>query len=304
MFERLMHLSDELVGLVDVVRQSTVTITGMNVSLSNGSIGSGWVFDQHGHIVTNHHVVAGMSRDVKVQFAGRRAIAARVVGVDPESDLAVLACTEVSALPAPLPLRLLPARLGELCLAVGSPLRFRESVSWGIVSGLSRQLPTDYGFIEESIQTDAAINPGNSGGPLVDCMGKVIGVNVAKLGAADNIGFAIAAEIVADIVPELIAHGEVMRGTFGISISETWADDGSEQQVIRVGRIRESNTPFVLDDVIQTINDLPIRRRYDVRKALSRDAIGTTLRVVVRRNGKLVSLEVPVMLRQRPAKKT
>ncbi|MFZ9859239.1 MAG: S1C family serine protease [Roseiflexaceae bacterium] len=298
MFERLMQLSDELVGLVDLVRTSTVTITGMNVSLSNGSVGSGWVYDRHGHIVTNHHVVDGMSRDIKVQFAGRKAVNARVIGSDPESDLAVLACEDVVQLSPPLHMRLLPARLGELCFAVGSPLRFRESVSWGIVSGLSRQLPTDYGYIEESIQTDAAINPGNSGGPLVDCMGKVIGVNVAKLGTADNIGFAIAAEIVADIVPEIIAHGHVQRGTFGISIGETWADDGSEQQVIRVRRIRDVNTPFQLDDVILAINDLPIRRRYDVRKVLYRDAIGSSLRVAVRRSGERVLLDVPVALRQ------
>jgi len=297
MFERLMQFSDELVALVDYVRESTVTITGMNVALSNGSVGSGWMFDHHGHIVTNHHVVDGMSRDFNVQFAGRRAVSARVVGSDPESDLAVLVCDVMPAPPPPLAMRLLPARLGELCFAVGSPLRFRDSVSWGVISGLSRQLPTDYGFIEESIQTDAAINPGNSGGPLVDCQGRVIGVNVAKIGSAENIGFAIAAEIVADIVPELIAHGSVTRGTFGISITESWAEDGSEQQVIKVGRIRDTITPFKLDDIIVSINDLPVRRRYDVRKALSRNSIGTSLRVGVRRNGEVVSLDVPVVLR-------
>jgi S1-C subfamily serine protease len=292
-----MQFSDELVALVDYVRESTVTITGMNVALSNGSVGSGWMFDHHGHIVTNHHVVDGMSRDFNVQFAGRRAVSARVVGSDPESDLAVLVCDVMPAPPPPLAMRLLPARLGELCFAVGSPLRFRDSVSWGVISGLSRQLPTDYGFIEESIQTDAAINPGNSGGPLVDCQGRVIGVNVAKIGSAENIGFAIAAEIVADIVPELIAHGSVTRGTFGISITESWAEDGSEQQVIKVGRIRDTITPFKLDDIIVSINDLPVRRRYDVRKALSRNSIGTSLRVGVRRNGEVVSLDVPVVLR-------
>jgi serine protease Do len=297
MFERLMQFSDELVALVDYVRESTVTITGMNVALSNGSVGSGWMVDHHGHIVTNHHVVDGMSRDFNVQFAGRRAVSARVLGSDPESDLAVLVCDVMPAPPPPLAMRLLPARLGELCFAVGSPLRFRDSVSWGVISGLSRQLPTDYGFIEESIQTDAAINPGNSGGPLVDCQGRVIGVNVAKIGSAENIGFAIAAEIVADIVPELIAHGSVARGTFGISITESWAEDGSEQQVIKVGRIRDTTTPFKLDDVIVSINDLPVRRRYDVRKALSRNSIGTSLRVGVRRNGEVVSLDVPVVLR-------
>jgi S1-C subfamily serine protease len=128
-------------------------------------------------------------------------------------------------------------------------------------------------------------------------------VNVAKIGAAENIGFAIAAEIVADIVPEIIAHGAVMRGTFGISISESWADDGSEQQVVKVGRIRDVTTPFQLDDIIVSINNLPVRRRYDVRKALARNAIGKTLRIDVRRAGQLIALDVPVALRQ-PASKT
>lgn len=296
MFERLLQFSDELVGLVDLVRQSTVTIAGMDVALRGDMIGSGWVYSHQGHIVTNHHVVDGMARNLNVQFAGRRAIPARVIGTDPETDLAVLMCADGAPFPAPLEMRLLPARLGELCFAVGSPLRFRESVSMGVVSGLSRQIPTDYGDIEESIQTDAAINPGNSGGPLVDCQGKVIGVNVAKLGSADNIGFAIAAEIVAAVVPELINHGNVVRGHLGISISEAWRDDGSEQQVISVLRTSETS-PFQVGDVIRSINKLPVRRRYDVQKALRRDVVGSTLQVTVVRAGSDVNLVVPVTAR-------
>lgn len=298
MYERLMQFSDELVDLIDTVRMSTVTISGMNVALSNDQFGSGWVYDAHGHIVTNYHVVDGLARNIRVLFTGRKARDAQVIGVDPESDLAVLACADADDLPPALPTRLLPARLGEICFAIGSPLRFRESVSMGIVSGLSRQLPTNYGFIEESIQTDTAINPGNSGGPLVDCMGKVIGVNVAKMGNADNIGFSIAAEIVDDIVPQLIQYGSVMRGSLGISIGETWAEDGSEQQVISVRRIRDENTQFQIGDVILSINDMPMRRRYDVRKSLYRDAIGKTLRVLIRRNGERMYLDVPITLRQ------
>lgn len=303
MSNALMQFSDELVALVEMVRQRTVTVSGMNVDLSNGGLGSGWLFDVHGHIVTNHHVVHGLVRDLRVQFAGRPAVPAYLVGSDAETDLAVVRC-DITNLPLhPLVLRPLPARLGELCLAVGSPLRFRESVSWGIVSGLSRQLPTEYGFIEESIQTDAAINPGNSGGPLVDCLGNVIGVNVAKHGDAENIGFAIAAEIVADVVPEIILHGAVARGTLGISINETWEDDGSAQQVIKVARIRVESSQFHVDDVIIAINDVPMRRRYDVRKALARHAIGSTLRVIVRRGAQSLLLDVPVLVRPPASKK-
>jgi S1-C subfamily serine protease len=132
--------------------------------------------------------------------------------------------------PPALPLRTTPVQLGEVCIAMGSPLRFRESISFGVVSGLARQVPNaTNGFIEESIQIDAAINPGNSGGPLIDWQGQVMGVNVAKYSAAENIGFAIAAEIVGDVIPEIISHGVVLRGTLGISIGEHWADDGSDR---------------------------------------------------------------------------
>jgi len=247
-----------------------------------------------GHVVTNYHVVKTLERNLTVQFVGRKAVSAQIVGVDPASDLAVLRCNSPIASPPPLPLRTTPVQLGEVCIAMGSPLRFRESISFGVVSGLSRQVPNDYGFIEESIQIDAAINPGNSGGPLIDWQGQVMGVNVAKYVDAENIGFAIAAEIVGDVIPEIIAHGAVLRGTLGISIGEHWADDGSDHQVITVQRIRNTPSPFEIGDVIERINSIPIIRRYDVRKVLRRDAIGTVLTVDVLRAGKNLQLAIPV----------
>jgi len=294
MTQTLLQFNQQITQLIAQTRHSTATIAGMTIDMSSGGSGSGWVYDDHGHVVTNYHVVKNLERNLTVQFAGRKAVSAQIVGVDPASDLAVLRCNSSIASPPPLPLRTTPAQLGEVCIAMGSPLRFRESISFGVVSGLSRQVPNDYGFIEESIQIDAAINAGNSGGPLIDWQGQVMGVNVAKYADADNIGFAIAAEIVGDVIPEIIAHGAVLRGTLGISIGEHWADDGSDHQVITVQRIRTTPSLFEVGDVIERINNIPIVRRYDVRKILRRDAIGMVLTVDVVRAGKTLQLAIPV----------
>jgi S1-C subfamily serine protease len=292
--QTLLHFNQQITQLIAQARHSTATIAGMTIDIASGSAGSGWVYDDVGHVVTNYHVVKTLERNLTVQFVGRKAVSAQIVGVDPASDLAVLRCNSPIAPPPPLPLRTTPVQLGEVCIAMGSPLRFRESISFGVVSGLSRQVPNDYGFIEESIQIDAAINAGNSGGPLIDWQGQVMGVNVAKYADAENIGFAIAAEIVGDVIPEIIAHGAVLRGTLGISIGEHWADDGSDHQVITVQRIRTTPSPFEIGDVIERINSIPIIRRYDVRKVLRRDAIGTVLTVDVLRAGKNLQLAIPV----------
>jgi len=294
MTQTLLLFNQQITQLVAQTRHSTATIAGMTIDITSGGSGSGWVYDDFGHVVTNYHVVKNFERNLTVQFVGRKAVSAQIVGVDPASDLAVLRCNSSIASPPPLPLRTTPAQLGEVCIAMGSPLRFRESISFGVVSGLSRQVPNDYGFIEESIQIDAAINAGNSGGPLIDWQGQVMGVNVAKYADADNIGFAIAAEIVGDVIPEIIAHGVVLRGTLGISIGEHWADDGSDHQVITVQRIRTTPSLFEVGDVIERINNIPIVRRYDVRKILRRDAIGMVLTVDVVRAGKTLQLAIPV----------
>ena len=294
MTQTLLQFNQQITQLIAQTRHSTATIAGITIDMSSGGSGSGWVYDDLGHVVTNYHVIKTLERNLTVQFVGRRAVAAQIVGVDPASDLAVLRCSTPIASPPLLPLRTTPVQLGEVCIAMGSPLSFRESISFGVVSGLSRQVPNDYGFIEESIQIDAAINPGNSGGPLIDWQGQVMGVNVAKRVDADNIGFAITAEIVGDVVPEIIAHGAVLRGTLGISIGEHWADDGSDYQVITVQRIRTTPSPFEIGDVIERINSIPIMRRYDVRKILRRDAIGTVLTVDVLRAGKTLQLAIPV----------
>lgn len=291
-WKNLARFSEEFSDLVMHVRTSTVTISGRTADLTGGGSGSGWVFDRHGHVVTNHHVVADLHSPVEVKPSGRPGLRGEVVGSDPDTDLAVVRVDGLT-LP-PLDVRLGPPLLGELCLAIGSPLGFRESASLGIVSGLSRQLPTQSGgVIEETIQTDASINPGNSGGPLVDVGGFVLGVNTAVHSQAQNIGFAVPGEVVLDVVPELIRFGGVHRSSLGVGIAGTWQNvDGVDRTVISVRRVNRPDSPLRVDDVLVQIGHTRIERRYDVRKALGRETVGRVVQVWVERDGAVVELSV------------
>ncbi len=291
-WKTLSKLSAELSELVMQVRSSTVTISGMSADLSSGGSGSGWVFDRNGHVVTNNHVVEGLGATIRVKLSGKPECTATLVGTDPANDLAVLHVEGLSA--APIPVRQGPALLGEMCVALGSPLGLRESASVGIISGLGRQLPTaNGGAIEEVIQTDASINPGNSGGPLVDVGAQLLGVNTAIRTDGQGIGFAVSGEVVLDIVPELIRFGGVHRASLGVSIASTWTHiDGSDRSVISVKRVNNASSPLQPDDVLVQVGNVSIRRRYDVRKALGRDAVGRTIPVKVSRNGELMEFGV------------
>lgn len=288
----------ELVSLVQRVRQSVVTISGYSLDFATQSYGSGWFYDRTGYIVTNHHVIASIARKPEITISGSKAQDAEIIGSDEDTDLAVIRPVNYANKEfMPLPIRPTPAQVGELCLTMGSPLKYNDSVNMGIVSGIARQLVREAGKSEEIIQVDAAINPGNSGGALVDIDGAVLGVVVAKDAQAENINFAIPSEIVGDIVPELIQYGAVMRGTMGIRIGAEWARDGSDRQVITVQSIRSTPSAFVVGDIIVAINGMPIERRYDVRRLLNRHAIGTNLVVDIMRNNSPHTLSVHVTLR-------
>ena len=168
--------------------------------------GSGFVYDRT-HVVTNQHVV-GDATEVDLRFSERDWRRGRVVGTDAYTDLAVVAVEDLPAYATPLELVETVPTPGTPVAALGNPMGLDGSISAGIVSGSSRSMPTGNGFaIPDTLQTDAPINPGNSGGPLVGLDGRVVGVNRARAG--DNIGFAVSAEVVRRIVPELIETGEV-----------------------------------------------------------------------------------------------
>ncbi|MFN6934715.1 MAG: S1C family serine protease [Tsuneonella sp.] len=182
--------------------------------------GSGFVWDELGHVVTNNHVIAGASRAV-VRLADGRAFSARLVGRAPEHDLAVLHIGVGSDRPPPIPIGTSnELRVGQSVFAIGNPFGLDWTMTTGIVSALGRELPGEGSLpIRGLIQTDAAINPGNSGGPLIDSAGRLIGVNTAIFspsGGSAGIGFAVPVDTVNRVVPQLIARGSYAPPRLGI----------------------------------------------------------------------------------------
>lgn len=190
------------------IAAQVVTMNFFFGPMASEGTGSGFVFDQEGHIVTNYHVVQD-AESLEVRFSDDTSVPATVVGVDPPNDLAVIKVD----LP---PERLAPValgdgsdiRVGQRAIAIGNPFGLDRTLTTGVVSALGRPLQTDQNaYIYEVIQTDAAINPGNSGGPLLNSRGELIGVNTAIRQDAQGIGFAVPVDTVKRIVPALIAQG-------------------------------------------------------------------------------------------------
>jgi 2-alkenal reductase len=186
--------------------------------------GSGFIWDAAGHIVTNHHVIAGAT-NVYVQLDVGKPIPARVVGSAPDYDLAVVRLRDPPRGLRPLPLGTSQdLHVGQATYAIGNPFGLRRTLTTGIVSALERRLPTAGGReVRGVIQTDAAINPGNSGGPLLDGSGRLIGVNTAiitETGAFAGIGFAIPVDLVNRVVPQIIKTGRAPRPGLGISVAD------------------------------------------------------------------------------------
>ncbi|WP_336361316.1 S1C family serine protease [Haladaptatus sp. ZSTT2] len=187
---------------------SVVSLYVLHGGRYNGS-GSGFVYDVvdgTGHIVTNQHVVT-TAEEVDIRFSDADWRVGKVIGKDAYTDLAVVEVADLPEYAKPLPIAHENPRPGQPVAALGNPMGLEGSITAGLVSGANRSMITQDGFsIPDTVQTDAPINPGNSGGPLVTLAGEVVGVNRARGG--DNIGFAISAEIVNRVVPELITNGE------------------------------------------------------------------------------------------------
>src|SRR6267143_2233772 len=184
--------------------------------------GSGSIIDQDGNILTNYHVIEGAQK-LAVSFGGQKNYAAKVVGGDPDTDLAVIKLIETPK----EALTIVPLgdsdklEVGQKVLAIGNPFGLDRTLTTGVISGLQRPIRARNGRpIEGAIQTDASINPGNSGGPLLDSHGRVIGINsqiLSPSGASAGVGFAIPVNIAKRIVPQLLRSGEVRRPKLGIS---------------------------------------------------------------------------------------
>jgi len=263
--------------------------------------GSGVVISADGNILTNNHVIKGAD-DITVTLNDGRKFPAKVVGRDPFTDLAVLKMEGATGLK--------PARLGqsaklrpgEWVIAVGSPLGFDHTVTFGIVSALSRQVP-DINSNVEFVQTDAAINPGNSGGPLVNLQGEVIGINTAIAGSGQNIGFAIPVDTARKVSNDLLNnHGTVTRPWIGISMAELKPElakslglSDAVKGVIVAQVIPNSpsfKAGFQQGDVIQRINGALVSSPRDIQDLVRNKPINSELNFQILRNGQMNALSV------------
>jgi putative serine protease PepD len=212
------------VQIYELASKSVVELGASGGTGTASAQGSGFVYDESGHIVTNQHVVAGAT-SIAVSFWNGVELAATLVGTDPSTDLAVLRVDASKSLLRPLRLGDSSAvDVGDPVLAFGSPFGLEGTVTAGIVSALHREMTAPNNFtITNTIQTDAAINHGNSGGPLLDGRGRVIGVNAqieSESGGSDGVGFAIPSNTVRAIVRQLIATGEVEHAYLGIRMAQ------------------------------------------------------------------------------------
>lgn len=267
--------------------------------------GSGFVWDEQGHIVTNYHVVqsiANGSGTAHVTFADTSTYVASIVGSSPEHDLAVLQVTNFQG-DAFEPIEVgesINLQVGQKVFAIGNPFGFDHTLTTGVISGLGRSIEAEDGRqIDDLIQTDAAINPGNSGGPLLDSSGRLIGVNSAiysPSGAYAGIGFAIPVDTVNSVVTELMRHGQIKRPYLGVrvvppTINAKLGIEGALVAEIVSGSPAEkaglqptivsSEQKVVLGDLIIQIDDKPIKNFGDIVQKLFDHQVGDTVRVTV-----------------------
>jgi 2-alkenal reductase len=273
--------------------------------------GSGFIWDAAGHIVTNHHVVEGATR-VAVRLDNGEAIPASVIGVAPNSDLAVLRLSDTRAALHAIPIgSSTDLKVGQSVYAIGNPFGLSRSLSTGVISALERRLPTGGGReIVGVIQTDAAINPGNSGGPLLDSAGRLIGVNTAILsgsGSSAGIGFAVPVSTVNKVVPALIREGKVPTPGIGIRVApeEVAAQLGVSGVVIaeviagsaadRAGLRGFSRSAQRVGDVITHAEGHPVNSLAELATELDRAGIGHSVTLTVLRDGRSFTVDVAVI---------
>ena len=306
------------ISLYETARKGVVHITTLVERNSRGFLGgremksgtgSGFLWDSAGHVVTNFHVIQ-QADAAEVTLHDRATFRARVVGVFPETDLAVLRIDAGATKLEPLPIGSShDLKVGQKVFAIGNPFGLDQTLTTGIISALGREIDGENGQrIRNAIQTDAAINPGNSGGPLLDSAGRLIGVNTAiysPSGVSAGIGFAIPVDDVNRIVPQLITDGKIERPALGISllpeatarslgldglvISEVVPGGAAQKAGLRglssdrFGRTR-------LGDVLLKIDGQALATLRDLQAHLARRKVGDMVTVTILRDGESVDI--------------
>jgi S1-C subfamily serine protease len=296
--------SRAVIDVVDRVGPAVVRLdVGAGGQRHHGGTGSGVVVAGDGLVLTNSHVVGGTNR-VNVTTVDGRTLAARVVGDDPDTDLALVRIDSDATLSAAALGDSKRLKRGQLVIAIGNPLGFESTVTTGVISALGRSLRARSGrLIDDVIQTDAALNPGNSGGPLVSSRGEVIGINTAVIMGAQGICFAVAANTANFVLGELVRHGRVRRAFIGISAQQTaiprrlrHAADLSQDTAVMVAAV-EPGSPadqagLKGGDIVLALDEHTIAGADDLIRALSGEAIGRVVELSVLRGGNRQRLSV------------
>ena len=285
-------------------------------------LGSGIIVDDRGYILTNNHVIGGFAEDeiTVVDYAGEQYKNVKIIGVDPNTDLAVIKIEGEDFQPVEFG-NSEEVQVGDWVIAIGSPFGYQQTVSTGIISakGRTHVIPLVLPFVyEDFFQTDAAINPGNSGGPLVNLRGEVIGVNTAiatRSGGFQGIGFAISASIAKETVENILATGTIIRGYLGVGthdisdeLATTLGLKDKKEVMHRFGLSTEKGA-FVLEvwsdtpaskagirpgDIISEIGGKRVENTTDIQRAIRRAKVDSKVMVKVLRNGLENALEVMV----------
>lgn len=325
---------EQVISLYESSSPSVVNVTSiafvynrMLGQLPEEGIGSGFVYDDSGHIITNYHVIENAD-ELMVTLGSGEEFQAQVVGVDAANDLAVLLIDTGEKLPVPLPLADSDnVRVGETVLAIGNPYGLDQTLTTGVVSALGRVIESTVKgmYISDAIQTDAAINPGNSGGPLLNISGEVIGINsqiISNSGSSAGVGFAISANTINRIVPEIIANGYYLHPWLGVQTIDLTAnsivilteagmavpveagvlvvgiESGSpaEKAGLSYGDQRVRFGPYIVPlggDIITAINQVPVETQQDLMVFLETQAqIGEIVNLSIIRDGQLMSVSV------------
>jgi S1-C subfamily serine protease len=292
--------------------------SGFGVPQTQQGLGSGFVIDRQGHVVTNQHVVDGAT-SVSVRFWNGATYKGTVVGSDPSTDVAVVDVDAPASLLAPLTIGDSSAvQVGDGVVAIGSPFGLEETVTSGIVSALHRQMTSPNQFtINDSIQTDAAINHGNSGGPLLNSRGEVIGVNAqiqSDSGGSDGVGFAIPSNTVRSIAQQIVASGKVAHAYLGVgvgSVPESVASQLGEAAGVAITEIRpgtpaekaglraasgeqtiDGQTYPTGGDVVTKIDGKTVTSSAELQSAIDAHAPGDTVTLTLVRDGEVRTLRV------------
>jgi S1-C subfamily serine protease len=302
--------SQAVIDVVDRVGPAVVRLAIRNgdparPGQSRGGSGSGVIVAPDGLILTNSHV-AGTASRIEVTTADGQDLHARLVGDDPDTDLALIRIDEPATLPSARLGDSKRLKRGQLVIAIGNPLGFESTVTTGVVSALGRSLRSRNGrLIDDVIQTDAALNPGNSGGPLVSSRGEVVGINTAVIMGAQGICFAVAANTASFVLGELVRHGRVRRAFIGIAAQQTAipplrrrAAGLAQARAVMISTVEPDSAAeragLRPGDIIVALDGVTIAGADDLVRALTGDKIGRSVAFdVLRGTERLTVAAVP-----------